>query len=265
LLSDHALTHALEGAGHRAPVRFEEVTPSTQATALAMAAEGAPEWTLVAAAHQTEGRGRLGRRWEDERGRALLFSLVLRPRLEPARAGLLSLLAGVAMAEACEIVADQRAACRWPNDVLVAGRKAIGILAESVITADTLEVVVLGVGANLGHPPVSMPDAGAVDAEDTGLLEAFLRTFSRRYEPAHPAFDGAVVAAFRERCATLGERVRARTTDGDAVEGEAVDVDELGGLVVRTLEGARTVRFGEVEVVRGADAAPARSEPRAPE
>jgi len=270
LLSDHALTHALEGAGLRAPVRFEEVTPSTQATALAMASDGAPEWTLVAAAHQTQGRGRVGRRWDDEPGRALLFSLVLRPRLEPARAGLLSLLAGVAMAEACELVADEGATCLWPNDVLVAGRKAIGILAESVAGAGSLEVVVLGVGANLGDPPGSMPEAGAVDAEDHELLEAFLGAFSRRYAPAHPAFGGLVVAAFRGRCATLGERIRARTTEGDVVEGDAVDVDELGGLLVRTAEGERTIRFGEVEIVRDVSGARVRGdrgrgEPKGPE
>src|SRR4030095_359085 len=92
VLSEDALVRALERVGLRAPVRVEEVTASTQATALERAAAGTPEWTLVAAGHQTEGRGRLGRTWLDEPGRALMFSLVLRPALHPAPRGLLTFL-----------------------------------------------------------------------------------------------------------------------------------------------------------------------------
>jgi BirA family transcriptional regulator, biotin operon repressor / biotin---[acetyl-CoA-carboxylase] ligase len=247
VLSEHALSRALEGAGLSAPVRFEEVTRSTQETAARLAEDGAPEWTLVAAGHQTDGRGRLGRSWEDEPGSALLFSIVLRPSLLPELGGLLSLLAGAAMAEACEEVADQRAACKWPNDVLVAGRKAGGILAESRLTGDRFEFVTLGVGVNLGSPPSGMPEAGAVHAEDADLLAAFLRAFAGRYEPGHPAFARTVVAAYRTRCATLGTPVRARTGRGTVVEGEAVDVDETGALMIRVGGGLEAVRFGEVE------------------
>jgi BirA family biotin operon repressor/biotin-[acetyl-CoA-carboxylase] ligase len=247
VLSDHALSRALEGAGLSAPVRFDEVTRSTQATALEMAAEGAPEWTLVAAGHQTHGRGRLGRTWIDEPGRALMFSIVLRPRLGPERGGLLTLLAGTAMAEACDEVADQRAACKWPNDVLVGGRKAGGILAESRVADDRLEFVVLGIGVNLGGPPNGIRDAGAVDADDEHLLVAFVRRFAGGYAPGDAAFGGNVVAAYRERCATLGRAIRATGMSGEIVEGVAEDVDEAGGLVVRTDDGLDVVRFGEVE------------------
>lgn len=247
MLSDHALTRALERAGISAPVRFEEVTRSTQETALRMAAEGAPQWTLVAAGHQTRGRGRLGRVWQDEPGRALMFSVVLRPDLQPERGGLLTLLAGVAMAHAGTAVSGQRVACRWPNDVLVEERKAGGILAESLVFGDRFEHVVLGIGVNLGAPPRSMPDAGALDAEDETLLGAFLEEFVRRYEPVDPGFADAVTASYRGICATIGRRVRATTIAGTAVEGEAVDVDEAGGLVLRTGGGREVVRFGEIE------------------
>ena len=247
VLSEPALARALERAGLRAPVRFEEVTPSTQEAARALARAGAPEWTLVAAAHQTEGHGRLGRAWRDRPGGSLLFSFVLRPALEPERGGLLSLLAGAALAEASEEIGDQRAACKWPNDVLIAGRKAAGILASSVLDGDRFAFVVLGVGVNLGEPPPDVPGAGAVDAEDEELLTGFLRRFSDGYAPVHPAFAGTVIARYRERCATLGERVRATTTDGDVVVGEATDVDDAGGLVVRTGDDECVVRFGDVE------------------
>jgi BirA family biotin operon repressor/biotin-[acetyl-CoA-carboxylase] ligase len=247
VLSEHALSRALEGAGLSAPVRFEEVTRSTQEIASRLAEDGAPEWTLVAAGHQTEGRGRLGRTWKDEPGRALLFSLVLRPTLPPELGGLLSLLAGTALAEACDEVADQGAACKWPNDILVAGLKVGGILAESRLAGDRFEFVALGVGVNLDAPPADLPEAGAVQAKDVDLLVAFLRAFAGRYQPEHPAFARTVVAAYRTRCATLGTQVRARTGRGAVVEGEAVDVDETGALMVRVGDGTETVRFGEVE------------------
>ena len=247
MLSEHALSRALEGAGLSAPVRFEEVTRSTQETAVRLAEDGAPEWTLVAAGHQTEGRGRLGRTWKDEPGGALLFSLVLRPSLPPELGGLLSLLAGTALAEACDEVTDQRATCKWPNDILVAGRKAGGILAESRLAGDRFEFVALGVGVNLYAPPADLPEAGTVQAEDADLLGAFLRAFAGRYEPEHPAFARTVVAAYRTRCATLNTQVRARTGRGAVVDGVAVDVDETGALMVRVGDGIETVRFGEVE------------------
>jgi len=253
LLSDHALSRALARAGLQAPVRFVEVTPSTQALAFALAEEGAPEWTLVAAGHQSAGRGRLDRTWHDRPGSALLLSILLRPSLAPSDAGLLTLLAGAALAETVETVGDQRAACKWPNDVLIAGRKIAGILAESVLApaGDAFEHVILGVGANLGATPAEEPDAAAIDASDELVLETFLRVFASRYGPAHPAFGASVVAAYRQRCATLGERVRATTTDGDVVEGRAVDLEPDGALVVERGDGARAVvRFGDVEHLR---------------
>ena len=85
------------------------------------------------------------------------------------------------------------------------------------------------------------------EAEDADLLGAFLRAFAGRYQPEHPAFARTVVAAYRTRCATLGTQVRARTGRGAVVEGEAVDVDETGALMVRVGDGTETVRFGEVE------------------
>jgi BirA family transcriptional regulator, biotin operon repressor / biotin---[acetyl-CoA-carboxylase] ligase len=246
VLSQDGLARALERLGLRAPVRFDEVTASTQATAVEMAEAGTPEWTLVAAGHQTGGRGRLGRSWLDVPGGALLFSLVLRPDLDPDAGGLLTLLAGTSMARACLELADQRTACKWPNDILVAGRKAGGIIAESRVEAGAFAHVVLGVGVNLGDAPAEVPGAGAVDAADDELLEAFLDAFVRAYQPAHPAFAGGVVAAYREVCATLDTRVRA-TTAAAVIEGEAVDLDERGGLVVRTSAGDEVVRFGAVE------------------
>jgi len=116
MLSDHALTRALERVGLQAPVRFDEVTRSTQETALQMAADGAPEWTLVAAGHQIEGRGRLGRSWEDEPDRALMFSVVLRPdlRLEPIRGNVETRVRKVEEGRRFRVAAGNRRLSRRP-------------------------------------------------------------------------------------------------------------------------------------------------------
>jgi BirA family transcriptional regulator, biotin operon repressor / biotin---[acetyl-CoA-carboxylase] ligase len=246
-MSEAALRRALERIGAAAPVRFDEVTRSTNATALELAADGAPEWTLVAAGHQTAGRGRLGRVWEDEAGSALLFSLVLRPDLVPEQGGLIPLLAGSTMARACRAVAGSEVGCTWPNDLLLDGRKVGGILTESVTEGATFACVVLGIGVNLTRAP-EVEGAGKLgEVDPAGLLEAFLERFAHHYEPGHPAFAGAVAHDYREVCVTLGRRVRATTVEGVRVEGDAVDVDEDGALVIRTPGGLEGVRFGEVE------------------
>lgn len=250
-LSEHALRRALDRVGVEAPVRFEEVTGSTNEVALELAEAGAPEWTLVAAAHQTAGRGRLGRSWSDVPGNALMFSIVLRPELAPELAGLVPLLAGASMAVACRVAADARVRCKWPNDLLVAGGKVGGILAESALDGDRFRHIVLGIGVNLGDPPAGVAGAAAIDGEAEPVLDAFLETFARHYEPAHPAFAGAVAEAYRHVCLTLGHRVAATTSSGSRVEGEAIDVDETGALVLRTEAGVETVRSGEVEHLDG--------------
>lgn len=246
-LSASALRSALRRIGVDAPVRFDEVTASTQETAEALAAAGAPEWTLVAAGHQTAGRGRLGRTWSDAPG-ALLVSVVLRPMLEPERAGLITLAAGAAAAEALHGLGAPGVRCRFPNDLLVGEVKVGGILATSSVRAGRLEHAVLGIGVNLGRAPDDVPGAGAVSGIDAAeLLGAFLERLAGLYGRAGSGLGAAALDRYRPVCATLGRPVRARTTAGEVVEGWAEDVDELGGLVVRTEEGRRTVRFGEVE------------------
>lgn len=248
VLSEDALRRALAAAGLEAPVRYEDEVGSTNDLALELARSGAPEWTLVAAGHQTAGRGRLGRSWLDRPGAALVFSVVLRPRgLPPARVGLLPLLAGVAAAEGCLEAGAARVACKWPNDLLVGEAKAGGILAESRVEGGRLVHVVLGVGINLREPPAGVPGAAGVgDVDPEAVLSGFLRAFRPRYQPSHPAFVGAVLAAYRRVSATLGRRVRATTTRGATIEGLAVDVREDGGLVVETSGGMAVVAFGEV-------------------
>ena len=250
MLTTGDLERALAGAGLAAPVRADEVTGSTNATAHALAEEGSPEWTLVSAAHQIAGRGRLGREWQDGPGEALLCSFVLRPALDPARAGLLTLLAGAALAEAARSL-GARAGCKWPNDLMTPGGKAGGILAEAVVSGDTLRHVVIGTGVNLGVAPSGVPGATALPGvAPAPLLGRYLAAFARRYAPGDAGFADGVLAAARAVSVTLGREVEAERADGETVTGTAVDLDAEGGLVVDTARGRVTLAFGEVVHVR---------------
>jgi len=249
-LNADALRRALRSAGlPDASVRYDGVTDSTNATALEMARSGAPEWTVVAAGHQLSGRGRLGRTWASTPGESLLCSVVLRPALPPDMAVLLTLLAGAAMALACRMAGVDDVVCKWPNDLLRADAKVGGILAEAAVAGGRIEHVVVGVGVNLAGPPAGVEGAaglGGVEAE--ALLAGFLAGLGEPVDPA--TFAGRTLRRYRPLCATIGRRVRATTTEGRAVEGTAVDVDDAGALVVDTPEGRRAVGFGEVQHLR---------------
>ena len=242
----HALEEALKREGIDVPVHYDETTESTNTTALDMAARGEPEWTVVAAGHQIGGRGRLGRTWVSGPNSSLLFSFILRPRLPPERALLLTLLAGVAGAEACRATTGADVRCKWPNDLLLEGRKFGGILAEARVRGGALQHVVMGIGMNL-RVPGGVEDAAALgDVDGHAVLTAFFRRFRERYVPGGEAFSHLVLSAYAPLCATLGARVRASTTDGRTVEGEAVDLDPTGNLIVASGEGQAVVGFGEV-------------------
>ena len=239
----------MQAAGIDAPPVWFDETASTNDDARALAERGAPEWTVVAAGHQTAGRGRLGRSWADAPGKALTFSVVLRPRLEPDRAPLISLAAATAMIAAATAPGQ---GSKWPNDLVVGERKVGGILAEAALEGGTLRYVVLGVGVNVSMRPEDFPQEMRTTA--TSLAEAggttdpgkLLASFLRLFRPACRTLPGDAVDRYREVCVTLGKRVRAGTIEGQDVEGVAVDLDPRGGLIVEAAGGRRTVAFGEV-------------------
>ncbi|MEP6759022.1 MAG: biotin--[acetyl-CoA-carboxylase] ligase [Actinomycetota bacterium] len=251
MLTRDDLLAALAAIPVNAPVRAEEVTGSTNAAAIELAESGSPEWTLVSAAHQTEGRGRLGRTWTDVPDRSLLCSVVLRPAMPPARAGLLSLLAGACMAEAIRATAGRRVTCKWPNDLMLREEKVGGILLESEVHDGALRYVVVGVGVNL-EAPDGVDGAGAI-GDRVGLRElltAFLVAFASAYTTDDASLPERVRHAWLPVSATIGQVVRATTGGGHEVTGRAVGIDDFGSLQLSTDEGELRVGFGEIEHLR---------------
>ena len=249
MLSEAELERALAAAGLHAPVRFDEVTGSTNATALELAEAATPEWTLVAAGHQTQGRGRLGRTWVDRAGAAMVFSFVLRPdRLDPEHAGLIALLAGWAMATAIREIAGVEVRCKWPNDLLLGDAKVSGTLVESAVAGDRIRHMVVGVGVNLARPDEMLDAAGIGPVEEGDLLAAFLMRFRDGYE----RLPVGVVESWSAMSATLGRKVEVRRMFGEPIVGTAVQVDDRGALVVQTQLGRVAVTSGEVQHIRDA-------------
>jgi BirA family biotin operon repressor/biotin-[acetyl-CoA-carboxylase] ligase len=253
VLTRDDLLAALAAIRESAPVRADEVTGSTNATAATLADEGAPEWTLVSARHQTDGRGRLGRTWVDEPGRSLILSVVLRPAIAPARAGLLSLAAGAAMAGAVREVAGRRATCKWPNDVLVREGKVGGILLGSSVEDERFRWVVVGVGVNLVAPAGVEGAAGIGEVGVRALATAFLERFHGLYEGEERELPSRVRSSWLTVSSTIGRLVEATTTTGGTVAGRAFGIDDFGGLLVSTDDGERRIAFGEVTYLDDAE------------
>ena len=219
-------------------------TGSTNDDAMRLAREGAPDGSCVVAERQTAGRGRAGHAWASPPGVALYFSSVFRPALPPERLPLATLAFGVAVAEALEEVSGLETRVKWPNDVLVAGRKCCGLLCEADLAAPGGPVVVAGVGVNVNNDPADLPPRPIFPA--TSLKAEAGRAFPRepvlaacraamgRWLSVLSAPDGpsAVLSRLAAFDALRGRAVAVSLPDGSVLRGTASGIDETGRLLV---------------------------------
>lgn len=239
--------------------RFDSLG-STNDEGMRMASEGAPEGTVIVAAQQTAGRGRLGRRWASSPGEGLYLSLILKPAVPFDQLWQLSFVISLATAEAVSRAAGLPASVKWPNDVLLQGRKISGILlearrAKSGSPDERSAVVVAGIGINVNtesFPPDLIQKATSIMLETgrrTDLSEverALLESVRERYiEYANGGF-GRIMQRWKAIDATVGRRITASTPNG-IVEGTAIAVDGEGDLIVKPDAGdAIRISAGEV-------------------
>ncbi len=232
-------------------VLWYQAVTSTNDVASVLADGGAPEGTIVVANAQSAGRGRRGRTWASPPGAGLYVSILLRPT---RGASLLTIAAGVAVAEGIQAATGLDVDLKWPNDVFIGGRKVAGILAEASSTAAGIDAIV-GCGINVlpaAYPPDVALRATSLERElgravDRGLLLAeCLVSLTARYADLQCGRLTDLTDAWRLRAAaTLGRRVRGGA-GGLVFEGVAEDLDESGALVVRTATGLTSVTAGEV-------------------
>lgn len=237
---------------------YEEIG-STNDLAKELAEEGAAHGEVVIAERQTAGRGRRGRAWASPPHRNLYLSVILRPDLSPLRASEVTLVASVALCEAVR-QAGVGAGIKWPNDLVIGGRKLAGILTEMAAEPDRVHWVVIGVGVNVNARPEDFPDDIREEATSLAIERGqpvpralFTAAFLTRLEEwldRHAAEGfGPSRQAWRALSDTLGREVVARVEGRDVV-GLADDIDETGALLVRSGERLERVVAGDIHALR---------------
>jgi BirA family biotin operon repressor/biotin-[acetyl-CoA-carboxylase] ligase len=242
-------------------VRHFEATDSTQDVARQLADEGAPEGTVVVAEEQRSPRGRLGRAYHTPRG-GLWFSLLLRPRKAPEEVICLSLLTAVGVHRAIEAVTGLRPLVRWPNDLLIDGRKVAGILVEMASEQDVLRYVVAGIGVNVNLAERDFPEdlrAIAVSLRQSlgrevprvQLLQRILEEMEAAYNRYLREGTRSVLDAWKALPTILSQPVTVESP-WETWRGVAEDLDDDGALLVRTGGGElRRVLAGDVRIITG--------------
>ena len=247
ILVPQVLQDRLKGTAFGRRIYHFFKTDSTNTVALRLAAEGEPHGTLVIAEEQTAGRGRLGRAWHSEKTSGIYLSLILRPPLGPQQAPLLTLAAGLAAHDAVKDVTGLKVELRWPNDLLLGGKKFCGILTEMQAEATRLHYVVVGIGVNVNHARLpaelekiatSLALAGGRNYSRLDLLVHLLAAFDRYYNRLLKEGAAPIVARFAEVSPyARGRRVRVRTPWEDFT-GTTDGLDESGLLRVRRADGS---------------------------
>ncbi|WP_051564473.1 biotin--[acetyl-CoA-carboxylase] ligase [Desulfovermiculus halophilus] len=231
---------------------------STQNLAKSLGRQGAPEGTAVLAENQTQGRGRRGRSWASI-PHGVAVSLILRPKTSPDKAPHFPLLAGTALARAVSRVCGIWPGLKWPNDLLISGRKVIGILAELEAEMDRISAIYLGIGLNINAEAEDIPpDLASVATslriqagrkiDRLDLVRALLEELEAAYYAYRLQGFGPIREAWKEHNITLGRQVRI-SSGREIITGTAVDINEDGALRVRTEEQELvTVSAGDVQL-----------------
>lgn len=238
-------------------VRVVQETSSTNDLVEKFAREGAPEGLVVFAESQRCGRGRLGRSWWSPPGKGLWFSLLLRPPLQPPAATQLTIVSALALSRALAMESGLEPKIKWPNDILIGGRKVAGILIELKAELDEMKYVIAGLGVNINltsadFPRELRPVASSLKIESRGrhfmrpaLAAAILREIDRDYFRLLQGEFASLAAEWEEQCCTLGRTVTIQM-GSRRVSGAAEALDENGALLLRT-------EHGLIEKITGGD------------
>ena len=233
---------------------------STNDVAAQLAREGEPEGTLVVADAQSRGKGRLGRQWHSVPGHGIYMSLILRPKIEPTRAPGLSIVAALALAETLETYEPGPVQIKWPNDVLIAGRKTAGVLAELTTDNGGVDFVIVGVGINVNHRagdfPEEIRDWATSLRRATGrkqsrveLIQRFLVSLEKEYDRYLKSGLKPSQKKLRMLSSLIGKRVT--LAEGRRrIEADVIDIDTDGRLVINSGGVETAIQSGEVTIVK---------------
>ena len=240
-------------------IHYFDAVGSTQKVAAELAEEGAAHGTVVIAERQSAGRGRMGRAWHSPPGLNLYQTIILRPAMPIAEVPRLSLVAGVAAAEALETVAPGLVALKWPNDLWLKGRKTGGIIAEAVTDPGRgLRCVLLGIGVNVNLTAEQIPDdlrgkatsvriATGRQCDRIALEAALCNRLDSRYMEVQDHGFAAIRPAWEAYSALTGKRVTVIDASG-RIAGTVRGLDAEGALMLETESGPVRILTGEVTV-----------------
>ena len=231
---------------------------STNDAAYALAESGAPEGTVVVAESQQKGKGRMGRRWVSPAGGGVYFSCIIRPNISPAEVSRITLVAALSVVKTIKSFTRLVARMRWPNDVLVNGKKVTGILTELKAEADKTSFIILGIGVNVNTAPHDLPTGATSLKEECKEKIKRVEFFARLLETLEEEYNIFKKEGFKNirkelktHSCTLGHYVRLATSGKKRVHGHATDIDENGALVLRMSNGEEKTFFsGDVTLVR---------------
>ena len=239
------------------PMIYAQSMTSTNIVLKQAAENGAAHGTVALCEEQTAGRGRRGRGWVSPMGQGLWVSLLIRPALVPGMAQLITFTAALAMAEAVEDTTGLDIRIKWPNDLVLQGKKVCGILLELSGDAEAISYVVVGSGLNVGieaYPPELQDSAFSLQAalgrpvERAPILRAYLAAMERHMDSLTRKGLPGILPAYESKSCTLNQPVRVLGS-GEEFAGTATGLDENGALLVRMEDGTtRRVLAGDVSV-----------------
>lgn len=222
---------------------YFDAVSSTNDVAMQLAMKGYPEGTVIIAESQTKGKGRLGRSWFSPKYKGIYLSLILRPKISPNQAPLLTLLSAVSSCEAIKAITDLACQIKWPNDILLHHKKLAGILTELNAETDLSRFVVIGIGLNVNNDKKALIQ-GATSLKEQKksqisrlvLLQEILRKLEENYLAFQRDAGKSIVHKWRQWSLTLNKRVKVSSRN-EHIEGEAFDIDSDGGLLIRSDSG----------------------------
>ena len=238
-------------------IHYFDSTDSTNTRAKRLAEDGAVHGTLVVADEQTGGRGRRGRAWESQKGVSVYMSLVLKPEIEPNHASMLTLITAMAVAGGIEKTTGLECKIKWPNGIVIHGKKVCGILTEMSTQMDYINYIVIGIGINvqneafpeeIGEVATSLRIESGKKQNRAAIIEAVWEEFETYYDIYLKTEDmQGLVGEYNRKLANMNQQVRVLDPK-DPYEGTARGITSKGELIVDTWEARKLVSSGEVSV-----------------
>ena len=244
-IDQHAIQAQLKNSRIGQRLEYFKSTASTNADAFRLAEDGAIEGTVVLADAQSGGKGRRGRVWASPSGVNLYCSVVLRPAIMPYEAPQLTFLSAVAVARAVELTTKLVPEIKWPNDLLISGKKVAGLLNEMSAETDGINFVILGIGVNLNmtaeqfpndlrHPATSLFLESGQRVDRSRFIGAMLAELGRLYGDFLSEGFEPVRAEWQQRCNANGKQVLVSDSGTECTGGRFIGIDEDGAMLLRS-------------------------------